>query len=556
MADVFHYVVGAIAADLQGLLHMAKAAKRLHNHLIASVMRQPQFFFDVRPVGRILNRFSSDIDAVDIKLPDNLLDFAWCVMDVISTFLVIIFSTPIFVVVMLPIMIIYFFVQRLYVASSRQLKRIESVSRSPIYSHFQETIQGSSTIRAYGRQSQFISESEKKVDFNQICNYPSVMTNRWLAVRLEFIGNTMTFFAALFAVMSRGSISGGIVGLSVSYALSVTQTLNWLVRMTSDVETNIVAVERIKEYSEIPQEAPWDITSKKPQKDWPEEGVVEFRNYSTRYREGLDLVVKNINCKILRGEKIGIVGRTGAGKSSLTLALFRIIEPAGGEIVIDNVDINPLLSFYLVFYVFLVSIKKVLTHYPKKPLFAKMLDHIFCGCVKLHSLFSAYHKLFFIFSQDPVLFSGTLRMNLDPFSRYEDTKVWSALEQAHLKEFVSGLTSGLQHEVAEGGENLSVGQRQLVCLARALLRKSRVLVLDEATAAVDLETDDLIQQTIRREFSDCTVITIAHRLNTIMDSTRVLVLAHGEIKEFDSPSTLLANKNSLFYGMAKDAGLV
>ncbi|XP_068238012.1 multidrug resistance-associated protein 1-like isoform X2 [Palaemon carinicauda] len=506
-------VVGAIAADLRGLLCMAKAAKRLHNQLSNSILRQPQYFFDVRPVGRILNRFSSDIDAIDIKLPDNLLDFAWCVLDVLSTFLVIIASTPIFVVVMIPIMIIYFFVQRLYVASSRQLKRIESVSRSPIYSHFQESLQGSSTIRAYGRQNQFIAESEKKVDFNQICNYPSVMTNRWLAVRLEFIGNVMTFFATLFAVMSRGSISGGVVGLSISYALSVTQTLNWLVRMTSDVETNVVAVERIKEYTEMPQEAPWEMPNNKPHKDWPEEGVVEFRNYSTRYRQGLDLVVKNINCKILKGEKIGIVGRTGAGKSSLTLALFRIIEPAGGEIVIDNVDITK---------------------------------------IGLHDL----RGKLTIIPQDPVLFSGTLRMNLDPFAKYEDSKVWSALEQAHLKEFVSGLTSGLQHEVSEGGENLSVGQRQLVCLARALLRKSRVLVLDEATAAVDLETDDLIQQTIRREFSDCTVITIAHRLNTIMDSTRVLVLAHGEIKEFDSPSTLLADKNSLFYGMAKDAGLV
>ncbi|KAK7086872.1 Canalicular multispecific organic anion transporter 1 [Halocaridina rubra] len=402
--------------------------------------------------------------------------------------------------------------KKLYVASSRQLKRIESVSRSPIYSHFQETIQGSSTIRAYNKQHEFITESDKKVDFNQICNYPSVMANRWLAIRLEFIGNVMTFFAALFAVMGRGVISAGIVGLSVSYALSVTQTLNWLVRMTSDVETNIVAVERIKEYTEVTQEAPWEVPGNKPQKDWPEEGVVEFVNYSTRYREGLDLVLKNIKCKINKGEKVGIVGRTGAGKSSLTLGLFRIIESAGGSIVIDNVNISK---------------------------------------IGLHDL----RGQLTIIPQDPVLFSGSLRMNLDPFNKYEDAKIWLALELAHLKDFVSGLTSGLQHEVAEGGENLSVGQRQLVCLARALLRKSRVLVLDEATAAVDLETDDLIQQTIRREFADCTVITIAHRLNTIMDSSRILVLSQGEIKEFDTPSALLKDKNSIFYGMARNAGL-
>ncbi|KAK8748981.1 hypothetical protein OTU49_015623 [Cherax quadricarinatus] len=414
---------------------------------------------------------------------------------------------------MVPTIIIYYLVQVLYVTTSRQLKRIESVSRSPIYSHFQESIQGASTIRAYSKEQEFILESEKKVDLNQVCYFPSVMANRWLAVRLETIGNILTFSAALFAVMGRGRISGGIVGLSVSYALSVTQTLNWLVRMSSDVETNIVAVERIKEYSETPQEAPWEIPSNKPHQEWPEAGVVEFNKYSTRYREGLDLVVRDINCKITKGEKIGIVGRTGAGKSSLTLALFRIIEAAGGNIVIDNVNISK---------------------------------------IGLHDLRSRLT----IIPQDPVLFSGTLQMNLDPFHKYDDAKVWSALEQSHLKEFVSGLPNGLQHQVSEGGENLSVGQRQLVCLARAILRKTRVLVLDEATAAVDLETDDLIQQTIRREFASCTVITIAHRLNTIMDSTRIVVLDRGEIKEFDTPATLLNNKNSIFYGLAKDAGLV
>ncbi|KAG0706857.1 Multidrug resistance-associated protein 1 [Chionoecetes opilio] len=356
-------------------------------------------------------------------------------------------------------------------------------------------------------------DSESKVDFNQVCYYPSVISNRWLAARLELIGNLITFFATLFAVMSRDTIDGGKVGLSITYALSVTQTLHWLVRMSSEVETNIVAVERIKEYTETPQEAPWELPNNKPGADWPQEGVVEFNNYATRYREGLDLVVKNINFKISKGEKVGIVGRTGAGKSSLTLALFRIIEAAGGNITIDGVNISK---------------------------------------IGLHDLRSRLT----IIPQDPVLFSGTLRMNLDPFNLYSDEKVWSALEHAHMKEFVSTLSAGLQHAISEGGDNLSVGQRQLVCLARALLRKTRVLILDEATAAIDLETDDLIQATIRQEFADSTVLTIAHRLNTIMDSSRVLVLEKGEIKEFDSPSVLLKNKTSIFYGMAKDAGLV
>ncbi|XP_050728277.1 multidrug resistance-associated protein 1-like isoform X2 [Eriocheir sinensis] len=489
------------------------AGARLHYQILHSVMRLPMHFFDTNPVGRMINRFGKDMDTLDTVLPMTLRSWTVCFFTVVSTFTVIIYATPIFTTVIVPTIILYTFIQILYVSTSRQLKRLESVSRSPIYSHFQESIQGASTIRAFERQHQFIRESELKVDSNQVCNYPSVIANRWLAMRLEFIGNIITFFAALFAVQSRETIDGGKVGLSVTYALSVTQTLNWLVRMSSEVETNIVAVERIKEYTENPQEAPWELPSDKPQENWPQEGVVEFNNYSTRYREGLDVVVKNITFKISKGEKIGIVGRTGAGKSSLMLGLFRIIEATGGNITIDGINISK---------------------------------------IGLHDL----RGRLTIIPQDPVLFSGTLRMNLDPFNIYSDEKIWSALEHAHLKDFASSLSSGLQHQVSEGGDNLSVGQRQLVCLARALLRKTRVLILDEATAAVDMETDDLIQQTIRKEFISCTVLTIAHRLNTIMDSSRVLVLDKGEIKEFDAPAVLLSNTSSLFYGMAKDAGIL
>ncbi|XP_069939625.1 multidrug resistance-associated protein 1 isoform X2 [Cherax quadricarinatus] len=509
VGQAFFILAGAFSQSFGAL----EAAEQVHNKVLQNVLRLPMSFFDTNPIGRLINRFGKDVDTLDNILPWTIRSWLTCFLTVLATFVVIVAATPIFIVVLIPTMIIYYFVQVLYVSTSRQLKRIESVSRSPIYSHFQETIQGASTIRAFGREHQFIANSEAKVDFNLRSSNPSVMANRWLAIRLEFIGNIMTFFAAMFAVMSRGSMSGGVVGLSVSYAMSVTQTLNWLVRMTSDVETNIVAVERIKEYTEVQQEAAWDVPNKKPHKDWPQQGVVVFNKYSTRYREGLDLVVKDISFHINGGDKIGIVGRTGAGKSSLTLGLFRIIEAAGGNISIDDISI---------------------------------------ASIGLHDL----RGKLTIIPQDPVLFSGTLRMNLDPFSMYDDSNVWSALEHSHLKEFVSSLSNGLQHEISEGGDNLSVGQRQLVCLARALLRKTRVLILDEATAAVDLETDDLIQQTIRREFCDCTVLTIAHRLNTIMDSTRVLVLDKGEVKEFDTPAALLKNKASLFYGMAKDAGLV
>ncbi|NXI34942.1 MRP3 protein, partial [Galbula dea] len=487
------------------------AARKLHTALLENKLRTPQSFYDTTPIGRIINRFSKDIYVIDEVIPPTILMFFGTFFTSLSTMIVIIASTPLFAVVIVPLAILYFFVQRFYVATSRQLKRLESVSRSPIYSHFSETVSGASVIRAYRRVKSFIDISDRKMDENQKSYYPGIVSNRWLGIRVEFVGNCIVLFAALFAVIGKNSLNAGLVGLSVSYALQVTVSLNWMVRMTSELETNIVAVERIKEYSETETEAPWIIEGKSPPEDWPSKGELEFVNYSVRYRKGLDLVLKGLNLQVHGGEKIGIVGRTGAGKSSMTLCLFRILEAVKGEIKIDGVKISD---------------------------------------IGLHDLRSRLT----IIPQDPVLFSGTLRMNLDPFNKYSDEEIWKALELSHLKRFVSSQPSMLDYECSEGGENLSVGQRQLVCLARALLRKSRVLILDEATAAIDLETDDLIQMTIRTQFEDCTVLTIAHRLNTIMDYTRVLVLDNGTIAEFDTPANLIASKG-IFYSMAKDAGL-
>ncbi|KAI5638820.1 ABC transporter domain-containing protein [Phthorimaea operculella] len=546
-------VVSVSISSLALYLGTLSAARGLHAALLAGVLRAPTIgFFDCTPVGRVLNRFSKDVDVLDNTLPMTLRGWTSCFFAVLGTLFVISLSTPIFMAVILPIGIVYYLIQRFYVATSRQLKRLESVSRSPIYSHFGESITGAPTIRAYGVTQRFILESEYKVDHNQCCYYPSCIANRWLAVRLEMIGNLIIFFAALFAVLARDDLQPGLVGLSVSYALQITQTLNWLVRMTSEVETNIVAVERIKEYAETKQEAAWNLPNG-PGSTWPETGALQLEQVSLGYKPGepalrdvtccvapreklgivgrtgagkstltlglfsvagdIQAALRDVTCCVAPREKLGIVGRTGAGKSTLTLGLFRIVEAMSGRILIDGIDISTL---------------------------------------GLHQLRSRIT----IIPQDPVLFSGTLRTNLDPFHAYSDDELWRSLDHAHLKGFVQGLQAGLNHEISEGGENLSVGQRQLVCLARALLRKTPLLVLDEATAAVDLETDDLIQKTIRSEFASCTVLTIAHRLNTIMDSSKVMVLDRGQLVEYAPPQQLLQDRNSIFFGMAKDAGLV
>nr|XP_055048139.1 multidrug resistance-associated protein 1-like isoform X1 [Misgurnus anguillicaudatus] len=498
----------SISVSIGGIM----ASRYLHQTMLYNVLRSPMAFFERTPSGNLVNRFSKETDTIDSVIPSIIKMFMGSMFNVVGSCAVILIATPLVAIIIPPLGLLYFFVQRFYVASSRQLKRLESVSRSPVYTHFNETLLGTSVIRAFGEQQRFIRESDSRVDHNQTAYFPSIVANRWLAVRLEFVGNCIVMFAALFAVMARESLSPGIMGLSISYALQVTASLNWLVRMSSELETNIVAVERVKEYGDTEKEAEWSLEHSTLPAGWPTAGHIEIRNFGLRYREDLELAIHDISVTIEGGEKVGIVGRTGAGKSSLTLGLFRIIEAAQGEIRIDGVNIFEL---------------------------------------GLHELRSRIT----IIPQDPVLFSGSLRMNLDPFDGYTDEDVWRALELSHLKNFVSGLPDKLNHECSEGGENLSLGQRQLVCLARALLRKTKILVLDEATAAVDLETDNLIQSTIRTQFEDCTVLTIAHRLNTIMDYTRVLVLDKGQMAEFGSPSELIAEKG-IFYKMAKDSGLV
>ncbi|VTJ83521.1 Hypothetical predicted protein [Marmota monax] len=451
-----------------------------------------------------------DMFIIDIRFHYYLRTWLNYTLDVIGTILVILGAFPLFILGIIPLVFLYFTIQRYYIASSRQIRRLSGASRSPVISHFSETLLGVSTIRAFGHEQRFIQQNREVVNENLVCFYNNVISNRWLSIRLEFLGNLMLFFTALLAVLAGNSIDSAIVGLSISYALNITQSLNFWVRKACEIETNAVSIERVCEYEDIDKEAPW-IMSRRPPVQWPNKGVVEFINYQARYRDDLGLALQDITFQTNGEEKIGIVGRTGAGKSTLSNSLFRIVERSGGKIIIDGIDIST---------------------------------------IGLHDLRGRLN----IIPQDPVLFSGTLQMNLDPLDNYSDSELWEVLELCHLKEFVQSLPKKLLHEISEGGENLSVGQRQLVCLARALLRKTKILILDEATASIDFETDNLVQNTIRKEFSDCTILTIAHRLHSIFDSDRVLVLDSGRIIEFGAPQNLIHQKG-LFFRMTTEAGM-
>uniref|UniRef100_A0A8C3I4S3 ABC-type glutathione-S-conjugate transporter n=1 Tax=Chrysemys picta bellii TaxID=8478 RepID=A0A8C3I4S3_CHRPI len=505
--------IGKFGSTAAVLLGGVIASHKLFQQLLENVARSPMMFFEQTPIGNLLNRFSKETDAIDSVIPDKLKSLLGFLFSLLEIYIVVIVATPIAVVAIMPLTVLYAVFQNFYVATSCQLRRLEAASRSPIYSHISETFQGSSVIRAYKEQPRFILQNDSRVDENQRTCFPGVVADRWLATNLEFLGNGIVLFAALFAVLSKTHLSPGIVGFSISCALQVTQSiLNWMVRSWTEIENNIVSVERVREYSKTPKEAPWTLGSNSASQAWPTEGAIEFRNYSVQYRPNLEFALKNINIKINGQEKIGIAGRTGAGKSTLAMGLLRLMEAAEGEILIDGVNIAQR------------------------------------GLQDLRAKIT-------VIPQDPVLFAGSLRMNLDPLNQYSDEAIWTVLELIQLKNFVLDLPDQLNHECLERGENLSVGQKQLVCLARALLRKAQILVLDEATAAVDLETDLQIQSTIRTQFKAWTVLTIAHRINTILDYDRILVLENGQVAEFDSPEKLIAQKG-LFYRLVEESGLV
>ncbi|KAG0203052.1 hypothetical protein BGX28_004548 [Mortierella sp. GBA30] len=489
-----------------------KASKELHTSMVGPLIRSPMSFFDVTSSGKIVNRFAHDMTAVDIDLPLHLLNLTFIALMACNIFAFCIAATYYFAIMIIPIGYLYYLLAGFYLVSSREIKRLDSAARSPMYAHFGETLSGLVTIRAFEDSQRFSTQATVLLDRSQQTNYLTNATQRWLQIMLDMMSVMVLSLVALLAIVQRNTVQQGVFAIVLSQIGNLTIIMNRIMATACMIENDVVSVERVREYSKLTSEARDVIPDSKTDEAWPQQGEVVFQNYSTRYREGLDLVLRNLNVTVKAGERVGIVGRTGAGKSSVTMALFRIIEAAEGSIMIDGVDISTL---------------------------------------GLHELRSRLT----IIPQDPFLFGDSIRSNLDPFSRHTDSEIWAALESASLKTYISSLAEGLSTKIENGGENMSLGQRQLMSLARAMLSKNtRVLCLDEATAAIDIETDNAIQQALRRQFKGCTVLTIAHRINTIMDSDRILVLDKGGLKEYETPAKLLADPQSVFYSLAKESG--
>jgi len=476
-----------------------KAASKVHKDAISRIIMAPISFFDTTPLGRIINRFSKDQDSLDSLLFTSMQMLFTNFGNTIATLAFMLYVAPIFGVALVPLLILYYFVQQFYRSTSRELKRIDSITRSPLYANFTETMQGLPTIRAYNEQERFIKYNQFLIDENNRPQHLQITAQRWLGLRLESIGAFLVLFDGISGLILKNRLSSSLLGLSLSYSLQVTNSLNAVVRQFSDTEVHMNAAERLLYYAndiEIENQKGLDAP-----KDWPQQGKIEIKDLTMKYAPHLPPVLHNVNLDIQSNEKIGVVGRTGAGKSSIVMTLFRLVEPeAGSSLKIDDITITDL---------------------------------------KLSDL----RQRISIIPQDPILFSGTIRFNMDPFDEHTDEEIWEALENAGLKQTISELEGKLESEVRANGENFSVGQRQLLCLARAMVRNSPILVMDEATASVDIETDAIIQKALRTKFSNVTVLTIAHRLNTIIDYDKILVLSKGEVLEYDTPKNLLYETN-------------
>ncbi|GJE85243.1 multidrug resistance-associated ABC transporter [Phanerochaete sordida] len=496
------------------------ASRVLYQRLLEGVLFANIRFHDTVSRGRLLNRFGKDFEGVDSSLPDNFGRSVMYALSATTTFVVIavVGGLP-FCIAAVVIASLYYSVGNVYGQISRDMRRLDSVTRSPLYSIYGEAIAGVTVIRAFGASSKFLRDMLCCVDTNSNPYYWMWGANCWLATRFNLLSAIIVGSTAVAAVLTPG-IPASTAGFALAFASTVTYDLLLMVRRFVGLEQAMVAVERIKEYTEVKREPP-EFLDPRPEASWPEKGEIKVEDLVIKYAPDLPAVLHNITFEIKPGEKIGVLGRTGSGKSTLALSFFRFVEPTEGRIVIDDVDISNV------------------------------------GLTDLRSRLT-------IILQDPTILSGTLRSSLDVFKEYQDTEIYEALRRVHLipsddstedpETVNANVFRNLDSPVSEGGDNFSTGEKQLLCMARAILKRTKVLLMDEATASVDYATDELIGKTIRQEFAESTILTIAHRLRTIIDYDRVMLLDQGHIAEFDTPAKLLADPSSQFHALCKATG--
>nr|GEY75265.1 ABC transporter C family member 3-like [Tanacetum cinerariifolium] len=481
-----------------------KSATLLFHKMHLSIFRSPMSFFDSTPSGRILNRASTDQSAVDLQVPYQIGSFVFAVIQLLGIIAIMSLCAWQVIIIFIPVAGMCIWLQQYYLPSARELARLAGICDGPVIQNFSETISGSTTIRSFDQQNRFQDMNLKLNNDFARPKFHAAAAMEWLSLRLDILSSFM-FAAFLVFLISipEGTIDPSVAGLAVTYGLTLNSLQVWVVWTLTNLEGKIISVERIFQYSSIPSEPPLVIESNRPNDQWPSQGEVNIRHLQVRYGSHMPLVLRGLTCTFKGGKKTGIVGRTGCGKSTLIQTLFRLVEPSAGQILLDEIDIST---------------------------------------IGLHDLRSRLS----IIPQDPTMFEGTIRSNLDPLEEYTDDKIWEALNKCQLGDEVRSKERKLDSPVMENGENWSVGQRQLICLGRVLLKKTKVLVLDEATASVDTATDGMIQQTLQKHFTDSTVIMIAHRITSVLDSDMVLVLEQGLIDEYDSPTKLLEDKTSSF----------